>query len=181
MNTAGLAAALAFVAMAGWAQAQTPEPSLPVPSVGVVQDVAGAGDRPDATRVDKLAVDMQTMPARPDEVSPALEGIARLLNTYRAHGVLAENVRITAVFHGPTIALVAHDAVYREKVGGAGNPNLALLEQLAAAGVKFDVCGGSARQQGYSDADLLPLARMNMSATLTFIDLQLQGYVRLSR
>jgi intracellular sulfur oxidation DsrE/DsrF family protein len=182
MKKAGFAAAMAFAAIAGCAQAQTAEHTLPVPSVGVVQDVAGASDRPDATRVYKLAVDMQSMPASPDAVSPGLEGIARLLNTYRAHGVPAENVHITAVFHGPTIALVTHDAVYQQRVGGdAGNPNLALLAQLEAAGVKFVVCGGSARQQNYSEADLLPVARMNMSATLTFIDLQLQGYARLNR
>jgi len=47
--------------------------------------------------------------------------------------------------------------------------------------VKLVVCGVSAREQRYEASDLLPLAALNLSATLTFIDLQLRRYVKVER
>jgi intracellular sulfur oxidation DsrE/DsrF family protein len=154
---------------------------LPVPSAGVIQDVDGATDKPDPSRVYKLAFDVQSMADSPDKVSPALMGIGKLLNTYRKGGVPADHIQATAVFHGPTIVVVTKDGTYRGRTGAKVNPNTALLDQLASAGVKFVVCGVSARAQNYEASDLLPLATLNLSATVTFIDLQLRGYVKVER
>lgn len=154
---------------------------LPVPSAGVVQDVAGATDKPDPSRVYKLAFDVRSMAASPDAVSPALTGMGKLLNTYRKYGVPADHIQASAVFHGPSILLVTKDDTYRARTGVSANPNVALLRKLASAGVKLVVCGVSARDQNYKASDLLPLAKLNLSATLTFIDLQLRGYVKVER
>jgi intracellular sulfur oxidation DsrE/DsrF family protein len=157
------------------------EAQLPVPSVGVIQDVDGATDKPDPSRIYKLAFDVQSMADSEDKVSPALMGIAKLLNTYRKYGVPVDHIMATAVFHGPTIVVVTKDDTYRGRTGAKANPNVDLLRQLAAAGVKFVVCGVSARAQNYQASDLAPLAKLNLSATVTFIDLQLKGYVKVER
>ncbi len=154
---------------------------LPVPSAGVLPDVPGATDRPDPARVYRFAFDVKSMASSADAVSPALVGIARLINTYRAYGVPADHIEATAVFHGPTIALVTRDETYRNRTGAKANPNVAVLQELAAAGVKMVVCGVSARNQNYAAADLLPLAHMNLSATTTFFELQSRGYVKIER
>ena len=154
---------------------------LPVPSAGVIQDVDGATDKPDPSRIYKLAFDVQSMADSPGTVSPALMGIAKLLNTYRKGGVPADHIQATAVFHGPTIVVVTKEATYHGRTGAKVNPNTVLLDQLASAGVKFVVCGVSARAQNYEASDLLPLATLNLSATVTFIDLQLRGYVKVER
>lgn len=152
-----------------------------VPSAGVIPDVAGATDKPDASRTYKLAFDMVSMPSSSSAVSPALTSIARLLNTYRKYGVPADHIQATAVFHGNTIALVTKDETYRNRTGGKANPNVAILRELTAAGVKLVVCGVSARDQGYEASDLLPSVTLNLSATVTFIELQSQGYVKVER
>jgi intracellular sulfur oxidation DsrE/DsrF family protein len=154
---------------------------LPVPSAGVVPDVAGATDKPDPSRTYKLAFDVQSVSDSADAVNPALLGIGKILNTYRKYGVPADHIQATAVFHGPTILVVTNDETYHQRSGAKANPNVAVLKELSAAGVKFVVCGVSARAQNYKASDLLPLATLNLSATFTFIDLQLKGYVKVER
>ena len=171
--TALVAALIATGFAVSSAGAQTP-----IPSVGVIQDVPGATDRPDPSLTYKLAFDITAMPSSADTISPALTGIARMVNTLRAHGVPADRIQATAVFHGLPIVLVTKDETYRNRTGGKGNPNLELIRQLAAAGVKFAVCGGSARAQNYQASDLLPGVTLNLAAPLTFIDLQTRGYVK---
>jgi len=48
---------------------------------------------------------------------------------------------------------------------------------LAAVAGQLVVCGQSARSQHYSRDDLLPSTKLNLSATLTFINLQTRDYV----
>ena len=154
---------------------------LPVPSAGVIPDVAGAADKPDPSLIYKLAFDVRSMADSADAISPALLGVAKLINTYRKYGVPADHIQATAVFHGPTIVLVTKDDTYLRRTGVKTNPNVTLLRELAAAGVKFVVCGVSARAQNYQASDLLPPATLNLSATVTLIDLQLRGYVKVER
>jgi intracellular sulfur oxidation DsrE/DsrF family protein len=154
---------------------------LPVPSAGVVPDVPGATDKPDPARTYRFVFDMQSVADSADAISPAVTGVARLINTYRAYGVPADHIEATAVFHGRTIVLVTKDETYRNRTGAKANPNAAMLRQLAAAGVKMVVCGVSAREQNYTAADLLPVAHLNLSATITFFDLQTRGFVKVER
>ncbi len=153
---------------------------LPVPSAGVIPDVPEATDKPDPSRTYKFAFDVVSM-GNPDGVSSALTSVARVLNTYRNYGVPAANIEATAVFHGATIVLVTKDETYRNRTGAKANPNMALLQQLAAAGVKMVVCGVSARDQKYTSADLVPQAHMNLSATVTLFELQSRGFVKIER
>lgn len=172
---------LAVLLVAGGLSVTFAGSPLPVSSAGIIPDIPGATDKPDPSRVYKLAFDVQSMADSAGAVSPALIGMGKLLNTYRNYGVPADHIQATAVFHGPSILLVTTDAVYRARSGAKANPNVALLRELASAGVKLVVCGVSARAQNYQASDLLPLATLNLSATVTFIDLQLRGYVKVER
>lgn len=153
-------------------------PFSAVPSVGAMQDIPGAYEKPDPATRYKIVFDVRTLADDVGDISPALRAIAALLNTYRRHGVPADHLQLTAVFHGPTIVLLARDAVYARRTGAQNNPNLALLRELASAGVELAVCGQSARARHYADADLVPFAQLNLSATVTFINLQTRGYVK---
>lgn len=163
------------------AATQLAQAQMVVPSAGVVQDVVGATDKPDPTRSYKLAFDVISMASSADAVSPALTGIGRLLNTYRKYGVAPSNIEASAVFHGRTIALVTRDEIYRNRTGAKSNPNTAILRELIAAGVKLVVCGVSAREQNYVPSDMLPGVTVNLSATVTFIELQSRGFVKVDR
>ncbi len=160
------------------AQAQPPATS-PVPSVGAMQDIPGAHETPDPALHYKLVFDVQSMADGSDEISPALQSIGALLNTFRHYGVPADHIEATAVFHGKTIVLVTRDEIYTRRTGSATNPNLGLLKELASAGVALVVCGQSARAQHYAAGDLIPSARVNLSATVTFLNLQTRGFVKI--
>lgn len=171
--------AIAIIFSAGSLSAA--QAQMVVPSAGVVPDVAGATDKPDPTRSYKFVFDVQSMADSANDISPALTGIGRLLNTYRGYGVPADHIQATAVFHGKTIVLVTRDETYRNRTGAKANPNVAILQQLLAGGVKLVVCGVSAREQNYVASDLLPSVTMNLSATITFMELQSRGYVKVER
>lgn len=151
-----------------------------VPSVGVMKDIPNAGEKPDPNLTYKIVFDVVTLAESTDEISPALQAMGGLINTYRAYGVPASHLLMTAVFHGPTILLVARDEIYRQRTGAATNPNAALLRELGTAGVQVVVCGQSAMSQHYKPADYLPAVQTNLSATITFLNLQTKGYVKLS-
>jgi intracellular sulfur oxidation DsrE/DsrF family protein len=172
---------LALVAALGVAFPRIAQAQLPIPSAGVVPEVPGATDKPDPSRVYKIVFDVRSMADSADALNPALIGIGTVINTYRKAGVPADHIQATAVFHGPTIVVVTKDEIYRGRTGAKANPNVDMIHQLSAAGVKLVVCGVSARGQHYEASDLLPPVTLNMSATLTFIDLQLQGYVKVER
>ncbi len=172
MNT--LVALAALQGLPG-ALAQT---ALSIPGIGTMRDIPGAKERPDPALDYKVVFDMRTIDGSARQVNDAITSIAGLVNTFSRYGVPAGHMHFVAVFHGPTILLVANDATYRTRTGVPSNPNVSLLQELVHAGVQLVVCGQSALAQHYDAASLLPFAQMNLSATVTFINLQTRGYVR---
>ena len=75
--------------------------------------------------------------------------------------------------------LVTDDATYKARTGFDKNPNVEILNQLVKAGVHPVVCGQSAMQQHYDFKTILPLATINYSATVTFINLMTRGYIQI--
>ena len=53
-------------------------------------------------------------------------------------------------------------------------------EQLSKAGLKMVVCGQSAVQRHYDFKSILPLAQINLSASVTFMNLAARGYARMT-
>ncbi len=155
--------------------------TLPVPQAGTMREIPGAHELPDPTLDYKIVFDIRSVADSADHVSPALEDVARLINTFRKYGVPSEHMHLFAVFHGQTIVLVTNDATYQGRTGGKKNPNTEILKQLDSAGVKMVVCGQSALAQNYEASSLLPFVQMNLSATVTFINLQTRGYVRVEK
>ncbi|SFO33345.1 DsrE family protein [Sphingomonas sp. OK281] len=168
---------LPLIVVAPGARAQ-PSGLPAVPSVGVMKDIPDAHEKPDPALQYRMVFDVQTMADSSDDVSPALQSIGGLLNTFRKYGVPADHIQATAVFHGQSIVLVTRDETYRHRTGSIRNPNLDLLKELASAGVELVVCGQSARAQHYLKDDLIPSAQLNLSATITFINLQTRGFVK---
>jgi intracellular sulfur oxidation DsrE/DsrF family protein len=65
---------------------------------------------------------------------------ARVLNTLLADGVPASRIQLAIVARGPAAVDMLDNAAYRA-IKGRDNPNLPLLRQLAANGVRLIVCG----------------------------------------
>lgn len=154
--------------------------SLPIPQMPAMRDIPGAHELPDPKLDYKIAFDVQTLAESPDKISPALAIMAVIINTYEKNGVSPDHLHLQAVFHGKTIVLVTDDATYKARTGVDHNPNAELLRQLDKAGLKMAVCGQSAMEQHYDFKSILPIAQINYSATVTFINLETRGYIRIT-
>ncbi|MES2293857.1 MAG: DsrE family protein [Pseudomonadota bacterium] len=168
------AALICATAFAAPAYAQT----APITGVPSAKDFPGANEMPDPSLDYKIAFDMNTMES-PDQVNSGLKMIGALINTYESHGVSPSHMHLQAVFHGPTIVLVTDDATYKGRTGVEHNPNVDLLNQLRKAGLKTVVCGQSAMAQHY-DFNTIKYAQMNLSASVTFINLMTRGYIKIN-
>ncbi|WP_158615391.1 DsrE family protein [Acidipila sp. EB88] len=175
---------LVALALAGASQrlllAQLPaQQGLPIPEVGKMVDIPGAHETPDP-RIDyKIVFELNTAAEKPDEVNPGLETVAALVNTFAHYKVGAEHRHFVAIFHGPTVELVMNDAAYRASHQGHANPNVRLMQELAAAGVQLVVCGQSALQHHIDLKTIQPDVQLNLSATVTLMNLAMQGYTRI--
>lgn len=170
-----IAAALICSAALAPAHAQ----SAPITGVPSMKDFPGANELPDPKLDYKIAFDMNTMAESPDQVNPGLKMIGALINTYESHGVSPDHLHLQAVFHGPTIVVVTDDATYKGRTGVEHNPNVDLLNQLRKAGLKTVVCGQSAMAQHY-DFKTIQYAQINLSASVTFINLMTRGYIKIN-
>lgn len=150
-----------------------------VRDVGRMKDIPEAQEKPDPRLDHKIVFDIRTPTDAPGDVSPALQSMAGLINTYRHYGVRPDHLHVAAVFHGATIVLLTDDTTYKARTGFPTNPNTALLAELRQAGVNLMVCGQSALAQGYDLSALAKAAQVNLSATVTFINLQTRGYVKI--
>jgi intracellular sulfur oxidation DsrE/DsrF family protein len=155
--------------------------SLPVPEGGTLRAVPGAHELPDPSLDYRIVVDMQTLAAQPTGISPAVQKLAALVNTFAKAGVTPDHVHVVAVFRGTRVVLAANDAAYAAHTGGRANPNLPLLRQLAHAGVTLAICGQAAEAQHYDASMFMPETQMNLSGIVTFLNLQTRGYVRIEQ
>ena len=175
-----LCGVLTTAAFLGCLTMPTAAQTLAVPSAPVMVDIPDAQEKPDASLDYKIVFDMQTAGATAGDMSPGLRMIGTLINTYEKYGVAPDHLHLQAVFHGETILLVLDDATYKARTGFAHNPNAVLLQELTKAGLKMVVCGQSALQQHYDFKSILPMAQINLSASVTFINLAARGYTRMT-
>lgn len=155
---------------------QQPEP---IPNVGRMVDIPGAHETPDPALDYKIVFDLNSTSDTVDDVNPGLTTIAALVNTFAHYGVSSTHRHFVAIFHGPTVDLVMNDATYRKSHAGHANPNSKVMEELTAAGVQLVVCGQSALQHHIDLKTIQPEVQLNFSATVTLMNLQTQGYVRI--
>ena len=154
--------------------------TAPITGVPAMKDFPGANELPDPKLDYKIAFDMTTMGESPDKVLPGLMMIGAIINTYESHGVAPDHLHLVAVFHGPTIVAVTDDATYKARTGVEHNPNVDLLNQLRKAGLKTVVCGQSTMAQHY-DFKSIQYAQINLSASVTFINLMTRGYIKINQ
>ena len=121
------------------------------------------------------ATDYPEQPAGPNR---ELEIVARFLNMHGKNGVPLADMDIAVVMHGGALLSALSNETYN-RLYEMDNPNLALLTELAGAGVKFYVCGQS---MGFRQLDKKALAepvKMGLSAMTMLVTLQAEGYALL--
>jgi intracellular sulfur oxidation DsrE/DsrF family protein len=173
MNHSILALAGAAGLLLGTAAAAAPAQAIT--AAGDFHPVPHAAFLPDRNASYKVVFGMTRGSAKPGQVNPALERVARTVNLYAAAGVPLDHLKFVAIAYGPATALVLDDAHYRAKFGVA-NPNLPVIAQLHKAGVTVAVCGQAVIENHFQDAWVAKDVEVALSALTTITELQHQGY-----
>jgi len=88
--------------------------------------------------------------------------------------------QIVAIFHGPAGYMLLTDNAYnKSRKARGGNPYAKQIAALQTAGVRFEECGQTAREQGWVNADLLPGVAVNSGANFRIVELVQDGFVQI--
>ncbi len=110
------------------------------------------------------------------DVSASLAEVGRLYNIHIAEGIAKENLDVVVVAHGPVLETFYNNAAYQKKYH-KDNPNIAALNELSSAGVKFIGCGQAMAFFNFDRNDMLPLLTYALSAQTVLTDRQMKGYI----
>lgn len=146
-----------------------------VPGYGKIHYLPKAAYKPDPRQTYKIVFALTQFGAKPDEVSPSLDHIARTVNLYVAAGVPLSHLKFVGIAYGAATPLALDNAHYRAKFG-VDNPNLKLIEMLRKKGVDIAVCGQAVAEHGFKYAWLSPHVTLALSALTTITTLEHKGY-----
>ena len=150
-----------------------------IPGFGVGRDVPGAHNAPDPNTEYKLVFDLVVNDDNLDDPYPFLPVIAVYMNTLHKFGVPEENRKIAIVLHRGSGLIGLKNEAFKARNDGKDNPNIELIQKLAAAGVTFNICGKGVLAREIDQDDLLPEIQVDYWALTTLIELGRQGYVQI--
>jgi intracellular sulfur oxidation DsrE/DsrF family protein len=152
---------------------------LPIPGIPAGRDVPNAHLSPDPNAEYKVMFDLVMTDDDLSDPYPMLRPIAVYINTLAKFGVPAENRKIAIVLHRGSGLIGLKNDVFKEWHDGQDNPNIEMIQKLAAAGVTFHLCGQGMVSRELSKDDLLPEIQVDYWALTTIIELQRQGYAKI--
>jgi intracellular sulfur oxidation DsrE/DsrF family protein len=123
----------------------------------------------------KLRFDVNVGP-EPGELNQGFDTVARYLNQHGRAGVPRERVKAALVIHGTAGKDTLSNDEYRKRFG-KDNPNLKLLDELKAAGVRIYLCGQTSVSRNLPRAVVTPAATIALSAMVAHMALEREGYV----
>jgi intracellular sulfur oxidation DsrE/DsrF family protein len=165
---------LTFIVLSITVNAQQKKYPL-IQSGGAMYEVPEAVPMADTKMKYKVIVELSKPADKPDSVNASLDKLTRLVNLHIAAGIPKENIDVVGVIHFLGTPMVLDDEAYQKKFGMV-NPNTKLINELAANGVKFYVCGQSLRARKLADEKRNPNIKVAQSALLVLTTLQLKGY-----
>ncbi len=152
-----------------------PAPALAIQGAGRIHPLPHAAYQPDPRAEYKVVFGLTMPAAKPEQINPALERVARTVNLYVNAGVPVSHLHFVAVASGGATALALDDVHYRQQFG-IDNPNLPVITQLRKAGMDVAVCGQAVAEHDYPYEGIDKQVTLALSALTTIIDLQRRGY-----
>jgi len=146
-----------------------------VPSYGGIYPIEAATFKPDSTLVYKIVVDVFTGTEDPAVPGFGLNNVARMLNLHAVGGVPPKNIEVILAIHGGATFNILNDKAHNEKYK-VNNPNLPLIRELKAAGVRLTVCGQSLIARGYKPDQAASEVEIATSMLTTVSTCQLRGF-----
>ena len=135
---------------------------FPVPESGdikVIYDVTRGADEGDLNR--------------------RIDSAARFINMLVHEGVDRERIKFAVVSHGPSMWDLTTPEAYARKYPNRVQASAAAVEEMAANGVAFYICGQAAIYHGITNDDLLPGVKMALSQPIATATLHMQGYTNI--
>jgi intracellular sulfur oxidation DsrE/DsrF family protein len=85
--------------------------------------------------------------------------------------------QIIVIFHGDAAYLILNDESYnKNRHVTTGNPFREILNGLLKQGVLLELCGATAKGNGWGNANLLPGVKVNVNAMVRLTQLEQNGY-----
>ncbi len=123
----------------------------------------------------RMSWNINTASAKPAEMNTAYDIPARFLNQSAVLGVPRANVHVAIVVHGSAGEEMLSNAEYRARKG-VDNPNIAVLEEMAKAGVRIILCGQTVASRKMPRDQILPFVLIAPSAALAHAVLGQEGF-----
>ncbi len=146
-----------------------------IPSYGAIYDIPNATVVADSAKDYRIVVDVYSGPSSPNQINPALNNVARMINLHIVSGAKPERINIVLALHASATYATLNDGAYRGKYG-IENPNTGLIKELKDFGVLLALCGQSMIGRGVSADELLPEIDIATSMLTTVSTYQLEGY-----
>lgn len=146
-----------------------------IKSGGAVHPLPDAVFQPKRNVIYKALFSVTKGEKDPKKVNGGLEHVARAVNVFASAHVPLKHMKFVVIMHGKAVPAVLDNAHYKEKFG-VDNPNLKLIKELRAAGVRFAVCGQAVAGYKYKYSWVNPDIKIALSALSTLIVLQHEGY-----
>ncbi|MEO0734576.1 MAG: DsrE family protein [Bacteroidota bacterium] len=146
-----------------------------VPSFGGIYALPEATVKPDPKLRYRIIVDVVTGAPEPTELAAGLNNVARMLNLHTVGGVPADSMEVVLAIHGGATFAVLRNELFRKEFG-VDNPNIPLIQELRAAGVKLVVCGQSLIGRSLATTAPVPEVEVATSMLTTVSMYQLRGF-----
>ena len=171
-----LTLAIFVIALSGATMA---DDDLPIAGFGAATPIEGSLMNPDPDGDYKVVFDFTVVDENLDDPYPMLRLVAIYVNTLAKWGVPAENRKLAVVLHQGSGLIGLKNEEFRARHDGKDNPNIDLIQSLAAAGVSFHLCGQGVLAREVDKDDLLDEVKVDLWALTTLIELGRQGYVKI--
>lgn len=162
--------------LVGAASAQEQQPVIK--NAGAYVPMPHAAVQPDKTHQYKAIFEAMSAAVAAEDIIPALEDAAALVNGLAAGAVPPANRRIAVVFYGLAAYGILDNETYRQKYG-TDNPNLQVIAELRRAGVELFVCGQWLRHKNIEESKVISDVQIATDALIVLVAYQNRGYAHL--
>ena len=149
-----------------------------IKNYGGIRNAPHAVEKPDPDMQYKVVIDVATGEDDKSDLSYALNNVARLINLHVMGGLPKENLDVVLAIHGGATFTVLDNDLYQQKFG-VDNPNLGLIKELEAAGVRLFICSQSLMGRGIDHERIVPEVKVATAMLTVMTTYQAKGHAYL--
>lgn len=146
-----------------------------IKSTGAIHPLPDAAFQPQRDATYKAIFSVTKGSKDPKKINGGLQHVARAVNLFASAHTPLDHLKFVVIVHGTAVPAVLDNSQYRKEFG-VDNPNLKVIKELEANGVKIAVCGQAVAGMKYQYKWISPNVKVALSAMSTIIIMQHDGY-----